>query len=142
MLAQDGKLLGHRIGRRGADGERVQVVMDFAPLKEKVPVQQLLGCTNWLRWCTAKEYAHVAKILGAYQKPGAVFPPAGLGPGATLGDKAVKASKLMAKHHIELAALDEAAAVDGSRPLEKIADSSGHARGGIRLQMSLLLITH
>ena len=47
-LVQEGKLLGHRIGRRGgcAVGERVQATLDFAPLKEKAPVQQFPGCTN------------------------------------------------------------------------------------------------
>ena len=31
--------------------------------------------------------------------------------------------------------MDEAAAIDGSRPLEQIADSSGYAVGGVALQM-------
>ena len=76
----------------------------------------------------------MAKILGAYQKPGAVFPPEGLGPGTSEGDKAARAIKAMAKHHIEQAVMDEAAAVDGSRPLEQIADSSGFAWGGSCVQ--------
>ena len=75
------------------------------------------------------EYAQAAKILGEYQKPGAEFPTEGLGYGATEGCKAVRAIKIMAKHYIELAVLDEAAAVDGSRPLEQVADSSGIAWG-------------
>jgi len=138
VLVSNGKLLGHMVGHFGSrpDGERVAAVVNFAPLKEKVHVQQFLGCTNWLRWYLVKEYAHVAKIPGAYQKPGAVFPPGGLGPGDTEGDKAVRAIKLMAKYHIELAVMDEAAAVDGTRPLEQIADSSGHAWGGCCVQMS------
>eukprot|EP00969_Alexandrium_andersonii_P250013 11048907-Alexandrium_andersonii.AAC.1 len=63
-------------------------------------------------------------------KPGAVFPPEGLGVGATPGDLAVKAIKLMACDLIKLAVMDEAAAIDGSRPLGQIADSSGIAWGG------------
>ena len=82
------------------------------------------------------EYAQAVKTLGEFLKPGAVFPPEGLGGGKTQGDLAVKAIKLMAQHHIELAVLDEAAAIDGSRPLEQIADSSGIAWGGTCLQMS------
>ena len=82
------------------------------------------------------EYAQAVKLMGEFLKPGAVFPPEGLGGGKTQGDLAVKAIKLMAQHHIELAVLDEAAAIDGSRPLEQIADSSGIAWGGTCLQMS------
>ena len=51
-------------------------------------------------------------------KPSAVFPAAGLGAenGSTEGDKAVKAIKAMAVNCIERAVLDEAGAIDGSRP--------------------------
>ena len=82
------------------------------------------------------EYAQAVKTLGEFLKPGAVFPTSGLGIGDSQGDLAVKAIKLMAKHHIELAVLDEAAAIKGSRPLEQIADSSGIAWGGTCLQMT------
>ena len=84
----------------------------------------------------AAEYAQAAKVLGDFQKVGAVFPPDGLGLGTTEGDKAVRAIKLMAKHNIELAVMDEASAIDGSRPLEQVADSSGIAWGGCCLQMT------
>ena len=53
-----------------------------------------------------------------------------------MGDMATWAIKLMAKRCIELAVLDEAAAIDGSRPLEQVADSSGLAWGGTNFQMS------
>ena len=46
-----------------------------------------------------------------------------MGPGSTEGDKAVQAIKLMCARLIELSVMDEAAAIDGSRPLEQIADS-------------------
>ncbi|CAE7299989.1 unnamed protein product, partial [Symbiodinium necroappetens] len=36
---------------------------------------------------------------------------------------------------VELSILDEAAAIDGTRPLEQIADSGGYAVGGVALQM-------
>ena len=51
VLIIAGKLLGHMVTRTGAglDPERSQAVMDFAPLKELLHVQQFLGCTNWLR---------------------------------------------------------------------------------------------
>ena len=64
------------------------------------------------------------------------MPPEGLGPGKLPGDLAVRAIKVMACDMIELAVMDEAAAIDGSRPLEQIADSSGIAWGGTCLQMS------
>ena len=68
-------------------------------------------------------------------KPGAVFPEAGLGVGDTVGDKAVKAIELMCRHAIELSVLDEAAAIDGSRPLEQVADACGIAWGSTNVQM-------
>ena len=54
----------------------------------------------------------------------------------------------MAKHSIELAVLDEAAAISGERPLEQIADCCGFALGGTALQMKPdlsgfnVLVTH
>ena len=42
----------------------------------------------------------------------------------------------MAKHHISLAVMDEEAAINGSRPLEQIADCSGYAWGGAIVQMT------
>lgn len=48
----------------------------------------------------------------------------------------MRAIKKMAINHIQLAVLDEAAAIDGSRPLEQIADSLGIAWGGTCLQMA------
>ena len=84
-----------------------------------------------------EEYAHALKTLGEFMKPGAIFPAEGLGARSTPGDLAVKAIKLMASQMIELAVMDEAAAIDGSRPLEQIADSSGIAWGGTCLQMTM-----
>ena len=71
-------------------------------------------------------------------KPSAVFPAAGLGAenGSSEGDKAVKAIRAMAVNCIERAVLDEAGAIDGSRPLEQIADACGHAWGSTNLQMT------
>ena len=73
ICVEKGKLLGHLIGRHGStpDPERCQAVVDFPPLKEKVHIQQFLGCGNWLRAYLPAAFGHVAKILGAYQKPGA-----------------------------------------------------------------------
>ena len=74
-------------------------------------------------------YAAAAKILGEYIKPRAEFPAKGLGAegGKSSGDVAVFAIKAMCKHAIETAVFDEAAALDGSRPLEQVADACGIA---------------
>ncbi|CAE7222588.1 pol [Symbiodinium necroappetens] len=132
----EGELLGHVVGRRGApvQKEKTHAIVRFPPLKEKVQVQQFLGCTNFLRYYLQPQYAHCAKILGEYVK-GKEFPEAGLGPGESLGDLAVRAIKLMAKRTIELSVVDEIAAICGQRPLEQIADSSGYAVGGVAVQM-------
>ena len=42
----------------------------------------------------------------------------------------------MTKYHIDSAVRDEAAAIDGSRPLEQVADSSGIAWGSACMQMA------
>ena len=111
-------------------------------------MQQFLGCANWLRIYLPSEFAHAAKVLGEFQKPGAVFPEQGLGPGNGPGDKAVRAIKEMMARHIMLAAFDEPAAVSGKCPLEQVADASGIAVGGTVLQMTRdlshfkVLLTH
>ena len=139
VCVAEGRLLGHKIGRHGSapDEERRQAVVDFPPLKEKLHTQQFLGCANWLRGYLPAEYGHVAaKVLGQWQKPGAVFPEGGLGSAASEGCKAFRAIKKMMQQHICLAAFDEASAADGSCPLEQIADASGIAVGGSVVQMS------
>ena len=75
------------------DPERCQAVVDFPPLKEKVHIQQSLGCGNWLRGYLPSEFGHVAKLLGAYQKPGVEFPEGGIGSGDSEACKAFKAIK-------------------------------------------------
>ena len=150
LCCTEGKLLGHLIGRNGTapDPERSQAVRDFAPLKEKLHIQQFLGCTNWLRTYLPAEFGHCAKILSKYQKSGAVFPEGGLGSSNTEGCQAVKAIKQMMAKAIELTVFDEAAAIAGVCPLEQIADASGIAVGGTVLQMSRdlsrmkVLLTH
>ena len=74
-------------------------------------------------------YSTLCEILGQFLKPGAVLPPGGIGAGDQECDKAFKAIKLLAAHFINLGVMDEAAAMDGSRPLEQLADSSGIAWG-------------
>ena len=70
-------------------------------------------------------------------KPGAVLPSQGLGAAdpPTPGCKAVKCIKLLCKQAIHLSSMDEASAIDGSRPLEQIADACGIAWGSTNLQM-------
>ena len=65
-----------------------------------------------------------------------MYPPGGLGPGTTSADKAVKGLKLLAKHFVEMGVFDEVAAINGTRPLEQIADSSGVAWGGMGVQIT------
>ena len=89
------------------------------------------------------------KLLGhSIGRPGAEFPAGGLGSSTTAGCKAFNAIKNMMCDHITLAAFDEAAAADGSCPLEQVADPSGIAVGGSLVQMSRdmaklkVLVTH
>ena len=104
LLVTSGKLLGHIVSRRGleADGSRVEAIMNFAPLKEKLHIQQFLGSTNWLRQYLDQAYSTCVKILGEFMKPGAEFPPSGLGPGEDKGSLAVRAIKIMCRDRINL----------------------------------------
>ena len=135
-----GKLLGHMVSRSGASAEsdRVQAIVEFAPLKEPSHVRQFVGCTNWIRWYLASYYATAVKILAEYMRPEAKFPAIGLGAEGekSEGSKVVRAIKIMAAHCIETAVMDEAAAIDGSRPLEQIADACGYAWGSTDVQMT------
>jgi hypothetical protein len=69
-------------------------------------------------------------------KPGKEFPALGLGTGDTPGCEAVKCMKILCKHAIHLSILDEASAIDGSRPLEQVADACGIAWGSTNVQMT------
>jgi hypothetical protein len=143
VVVPEGKLLGHHISRQGAkpDEERIQAVLDFACLRELKHVQQFLGCTNWLRMYLDPSYAHAAKVIGEYQKKDAKFPPNGIGASGTEACKAFRVIKLMACKYILIQTLDIAAAIDGSRPLEQIADASGIAWGASHVQMNPDLTT-
>ena len=74
-----------------------------------------------MRWYTPAYYAAAVKILAESMRPNVTIPPEGLGApnGTTPGDKAVKAIKLMCVHNIQIATLDEAGALDGTRLLSK-----------------------
>ena len=99
-------------------------------------MRQFVGSTNWVRRYLYPCYAAAVKILGEYLKPKAEFPPHGLGAGDTRGCRAVKCIKLLCKHAIHLSVMDEAAAIDGSRPLEQVADACGFAWGSTNVQMN------
>ena len=70
-------------------------------------------------------------------KPGmsAQIPPGGLGTVNTSGCKAFKCIELLCRNAIQLSCMDEAAAIDGSRPLDQVADACGIAWGATCLQM-------
>ena len=120
-----GSLLGHQVDRNGSshEGERTQAIQEFAPLKDVTQVRQFVGSTNWVRRYLLPCYATAVKILGEYMKPGATFPDGGLGSGDSQGCKAVKVIKLLCVHAIQISTIDEASAIDGSRPLEQVADA-------------------
>ena len=75
----------------------------------------------------------------------ACFPREGLGgpktpatndPNILEGYRAVLAIKLMARHCVNRAAMDVAGAIDGSRPLELIADACGYGWGRVVLHIN------
>jgi len=138
LAATSGPMLGDNVGRHGRtpNGERVQGVWEFAPVKNLKQMQQFLGCCNWLRTYMVPLYSQLIKILSPFLKEETVYPAEGLGPGSSAPDKAIRGLKLLAKYFIEMGCLDEIAAISGTRPLEQIADSSGIAWGGMCIQMT------
>ena len=48
----------------------------------------------------------------------------------------MKVIKLLCKHAIQISVMDEAGAIDGSRPLEQVADACGYAWGSTNVQMT------
>ena len=141
IAVTEGNLLGHRVKRSGIshDPEKTQAIRDFAILTEPSHVRQFLGSTNWIRLFMPAPYAAAVKILGEWNKPGGESKFGnGIGHpnGTTKGDKVVRVIKLMAQNCIERAVMDEAGAIDGSRPLEQIADACGYAWGGTIVQMT------
>ena len=140
VLVSTASLLGHRVSRTGSDHEpeKIQAIDDFAPLAEQMQIRQFIGSTHWVRRYLPPIYAAAAKVLGEYMKPGVKLGLPGLGAyePPTPGCKAFKAIKLMCRHAIHLSVLDEAGAIDGSRPLEQVADACGMAWGSTNLQMT------
>ena len=129
VVVTEGSLLGHHVGREGSSHEssKTDAIWKFAPLNNATEVRQFVGSTKWVRRYLLPCYATAVKILGDYMKPGAWFPDHGLGAGDTNGCRAVKVIEILCRHAIQLSTLDEASAIDGSRPLEQIADACGIA---------------
>ena len=107
MVVIEGSLLGHHVSREGSSHqeEKTDAIRKFSPLHDVSQVRQFVGSTNWVRRYLLPCYATAVKILGEYMKPGAVFPPCGLGAGDTEGCKAVKVIKLLCVHAIHLSTL-------------------------------------
>ena len=74
-------------------------------------------------------------MIGKYLKADVWFPEEGLGGGDTEDDKVIKAIKMCVCYYNHIAVLDEASAMDGTCPLELLADSCGIAWGGSAYQM-------
>jgi hypothetical protein len=126
LLQTKAELLGDFVDRDGREPspERMKAIQEFPPLMELKHLHGFLGCTNRVRGYLPQQYGALVKILGAWLEPGAKFPL------DEKGLQAVKAIKKMVKDHISLAVMDEEAAVDGTRPLEQVADASGIAWRG------------
>ena len=125
------------VSREGAshDPEKTQAIDGFAPPKDVQQIRQFVGSTNWVKRYRFPCYAAAVKVLGDYMKPGADLS-VPLGSGTTPGCKAVKCIKLLCKKAINLSVMDEASAIDGSRPLEQVADACGYAWGSTNVQVT------
>ena len=139
MVTTEGSLLGHVVGRDGSrhEPEKTQAIDDFPPLRNVQHIRQFVGSTNWVRRYLHSCYAAAVKMLGEWMKPGMEqkILTGGLGTSDTSGCKAFRCIKLLCRHAIQLSVMDEAAAIDGSRPLEQVADACGIAWGSTCLQM-------
>ena len=70
IMVTEGSLLGHKVDRYGSshEGERIQAIQEFAPLKDVTQVRQFVGSTNWVKRYLLPHYATAVKILGEYMK--------------------------------------------------------------------------
>ena len=119
------------MGRKGRlpKEDRVTAIVEFQAIKNKQQLQPFSGCTNWVRFYLSHVYPALVKMIRKYPKADVRFPEEGLGGGDTEDDKVIQAIKMCVCYYIHIAVLDKASAMDGTCPLELLADSCGIAWG-------------
>ena len=127
------KLLGEilsRVARTPTDEHRKAIINYPVPIPGVPELRRFLGVTNWTRLHQPAEFAQAAKHVTKYLQKGATWPM------DEDGQRGIEAIKQLTARTIDLNAVDELAALDGSRPLEQIADWNCIGWGGVLFQMS------
>ena len=113
------QFVGSIVDRKGVEPlpHHTAAIRDFPQILDVTALRRFIGTVNWVSLHLSSEYGAASKNLTKYMGK-TPFP---------LDDKALKAIDIikdLACKCIGLAVLDEAAALDGSRPLEMVADCS------------------
>ena len=130
--------LGEIVGRetRRPKEDHIKAIANFPePIPDLPALRRFMGVVNWVRPHAPAEFASAAKGVTKYLSKTASWSkePPYMGKDGCDGVKALKA---LVVRTINLNALDELAALDGSRPLEQIADWNPVGWGGAAFQMS------
>ena len=99
------------------------------PVEDVSQLRGLLGMANWVKDHCPAEYVLPLKVLTRWLKKGATFPL------DAEGRAAEKALKALVKRNVRLDALDEVSALNGSRPLQQVADACKYGWGGSIMQV-------
>ena len=138
LLQTEVKVLGEIVGResRRPTGEHVRAILEYpTPIPNIQELRRFLGIVNRVRLHEPAEYGSVVGEVNVYL--GKKAPWLGEWPWMQqAGLDAVEALKKLTARITKLSAFDEVAALDGSRPLEQIADWCRKGWGGIVVQMA------
>ncbi|MAB81808.1 MAG: hypothetical protein CMJ24_00005, partial [Phycisphaerae bacterium] len=125
-------ILGDRVGREGREAldHHIQAIRDWSELRDPNAVRRFLGGFQWVRKHFPLEYIAALPSLTGQLKKTAVWP------ASAEVTKAMKAIQRLAERCVKLAVVDEAAAISGVRPLERVADACVYGWGGSAFQSS------
>jgi hypothetical protein len=133
LAATSVKYLGDRVGRVELESLDLHTlaIREFpTPIPGLPELRRFFGVVNWCRKNFPAEFGQAAKGAMRYLKKGVVFPM------DDAGEASIAAIKTMAAAAMRLSAIDELAALDGTRPQEQVADWSVIGWGGGIYQMS------
>ncbi len=113
------EILGDDVGREGRQPLdcHVKAIREWSKLRDPTAVRRFLGNFQWVRKHFPLDYLAALPVLTAQLKKTAAWPP------PPEMDKAQRLIQQLAERCVRLAVVNEAAAISGVRPLERVADA-------------------
>ena len=132
VLAIKYQFLGEIVGREfreTTDHHRKAILEYPEPIPDVPALRRFLGVVNWVRLHEPAEFAQAARLVTKYLSNAGEWStePPYMGED---GIRGVKALKALSANLTRLVAIDEGAALDGTRPLEQIGDWNNLGWGG------------